>query len=64
MPMEVLAFPQSQLHSLHMAWLESGGIFALANIRGGGEYGNQWHEGGKEVRSKIVLMILSEPLNG
>lgn len=33
-------------HSLHMAWMESGGIFALANIRGGAEYGEAWHQGG------------------
>jgi len=31
----------------NLVWMEMGGIFALPNIRGGGEYGEKWHEAGE-----------------
>ena len=38
-----------------MAWLEAGGAFALANLRGGGEYGRDWHEAGRLANKQNVF---------
>ena len=36
------------------AWLENGGVYVLANIRGGGEFGPKWHQAGlKEKRQNV-----------
>ena len=38
-----------------VAWLEMGGVFALANLRGGGEYGEDWHQAGTKLRKQNVF---------
>ena len=35
--------------------MEMGGIFALANIRGGGEYGEEWHQSGTKLNKQNVF---------
>lgn len=36
-------------------WLEMGGIFAVANLRGGGEYGKKWHNAGTKMQKQNVF---------
>jgi len=41
--------------SSRLAWMEMGGVFAMPNLRGGGEYGKDWHEAGTKLHKQNVF---------
>jgi prolyl oligopeptidase len=49
--------PQSaSFDPARLAWLERGGIYAIAHVRGGGEYGERWHQAGRGAAKANTIL--------
>ncbi|MAD17524.1 MAG: S9 family peptidase [Alteromonadaceae bacterium] len=46
---------QPAFSSVNAAWLEQGGVYAVPNLRGGGEYGKAWHDAGTKLQKQNVF---------
>jgi prolyl oligopeptidase len=52
---QVPGFGRTELSIPALAWMEQGGLYAVANLRGGGEYGEAWHKAGTKERKQNVF---------
>jgi prolyl oligopeptidase len=39
----------------NLVWMEMGGVYAMPNLRGGGEYGEEWHQAGMKLKKQNVF---------
>nr|WP_228446282.1 prolyl oligopeptidase family serine peptidase [Chryseobacterium sp. 18068] len=46
---------QPSFSVVNAIWMENGGVYAVPNIRGGGEYGKKWHDAGTKMQKKNVF---------
>jgi prolyl oligopeptidase len=49
-----VSLPPAYSGTIGKLWLEQGGVYVMANIRGGGEFGPAWHEAGLKTKRQIV----------
>ena len=50
-----IAINPSYSATIGKAWLERGGVYVVANIRGGGEYGPMWHQAGLKEKRQLIF---------
>ena len=51
----------AELQRHAVPWLERGGVYALPNLRGGGEYGEDWHQAGMLAQASRTCSTTSSP---
>jgi prolyl oligopeptidase len=51
---------EPRFNAMNLAWLERGGVIAVAHVRGGGEYGEEWHRAGQLLtKSNTILDMVA-----
>jgi prolyl oligopeptidase len=49
-----ISYPPSYSGTIGRLWLDQGGVYVLANIRGGGEFGPAWHQAGLKTKRQVI----------